>query len=169
MLYSTEYAKLNKKLHETNDSYGTSGKKYLIPITMLSDSFDTKDILDYGCGKRTLEKALGFEINNYDPAIEGFEKIPEPSDIVVCTDVLEHIEPECLDDLLDDLKRCVKKVGFFIVATRPAQKILEDGRNAHLIQNDFDWWLPKFESRFKIDFVDGTDKAFAIIVLPKEE
>jgi S-adenosylmethionine:diacylglycerol 3-amino-3-carboxypropyl transferase len=72
-------------------------------------------------------------------------KPPEPHDIVVCTDVLEHIEPDCLDDVLADIRRCTKKAALLVVATRPAMKTLSDGRNAHLIQEDFKWWEPHIE------------------------
>jgi 2-polyprenyl-3-methyl-5-hydroxy-6-metoxy-1,4-benzoquinol methylase len=65
---------------------------------------------------------------------------PEPHDIVACTDVLEHIEPDCLDDVLKDIRRCTKKVAFLLIATRPAIKVLADGRNAHLIQQPYTWW-----------------------------
>ena len=68
--------------------------------------------------------------------------------MVVCIDVLEHIEPECLDDVLDDLQRLVIKYGFFTIHTGPAQKVLPDGRNAHLTQEPLSWWNEKLESRF---------------------
>ena len=32
----------------------------------------------------------------------------------------------------------------------PAQKVLEDGRNAHLIQEPTSWWLEKLIRRFEI-------------------
>jgi len=116
----------------------------------IAQLLNTRDILDYGCGQRTLEQALGFPIRNYDPAIPGLDTPPEPADLVVCTDVLEHIEPECLDDVLDDLRRVTRKVGFFVIANRPAKKILPDGRNAHLIQEGIDWWRPRIAARFAL-------------------
>lgn len=162
-----DYRELNRKLHLSNEFYGVSGKRYAVPIKTLSDALNTKDILDYGCGKRTLESALGFKIKNYDPCIEGFDEIPEAANIVACTDVLEHIEPDHLDDLLDDLKRVTKQIGYFVIATRPAMKFLEDGRNAHLIQKDINWWIPKLESRFDIGDIKEGNGEFAVIVTPK--
>jgi hypothetical protein len=52
--------------------------------------------------------------------------------------------------VLDDLKRVTDKYGFFTIHTGPAVKTLPDGRNAHLIQQPFDWWQPKIKERFEI-------------------
>jgi 2-polyprenyl-3-methyl-5-hydroxy-6-metoxy-1,4-benzoquinol methylase len=148
LLISEEYRQQNKQLHEIRPDYGVGGHKHVKEIKDLAVAMGTKDILDYGCGKRTLEDALGFEIKNYDPAFEELSLPAEPADLVVCTDVLEHIEPECIEDVLDDLRRVTKKVAFLTIATRPAVKTLPDGRNAHLIQQDLKWWLPKLWDRF---------------------
>jgi hypothetical protein len=64
--------------------------------------------------------------------------------------VLEHIEPELLDNVLDDLKRCALKGVFLTINMRPAYKTLADGRNAHLIQKPIEWWLPKLMERWDI-------------------
>jgi hypothetical protein len=149
MLISPAYLEQNKQLH-SEPGYGTKGYHYAKEIIPLANALRSADILDYGCGQRTLEKALGLPIRNYDPCIPGLDSPPEPADIVVCTDVLEHIEPDCLDAVLDDLKRVTRHLGFFVVDTRPAVKILPDGRNAHLIQEPAEWWFPKFFSRWEI-------------------
>jgi hypothetical protein len=145
VLISDRYREMNQVLHRTMPNFGTSGQRYAMPVQQMMSRYNTAEILDYGCGKRTLEHALGFPITNYDPCVPGLEKSPGPHDIVVCTDVLEHIEPECLDDVLSDIRRCTKKAAFLLIATRPAQKTLSDGRNAHLIQEPYPWWKAKLE------------------------
>lgn len=147
MLITPEYLKQQKKLHEEG-AYGFKGHHYAKQVAALCGYLGTSDVLDYGCGHQTLQKSLGFPIKQYDPCRPGFDAKPEPADIVVCTDVLEHIEPDCLDEVLDDLQRLVLGVGFFAVDTRPARKFLEDGRNAHLIQEPASWWFPKLYARF---------------------
>jgi len=164
-LISEDYRSLNEELHDSNPSYGTSGKRHANSIRELAMMMGTRDILDYGCGKSTLQENLPFLIKQYDPARPKYSEKPEPAEIVVCTDVLEHIEPENLDDVLDDLKRVTKTVGYFTVATRPAVKTLSDGRNAHLIIEDYKWWLPKLWERFNItQFQEMEGKEFLIIV-----
>ena len=78
--------------------------------------------------------------------------------------MLEHIEPELLDNVLDDLQRVTMGRGFFTVHTGPAVKILPDGRNAHLIQKPASWWLPKFMSRFELTVFQAMPQGFWIVV-----
>lgn len=168
-MISKDYKEQNRKLHETRPDYGTSGAKWAEHIASIAQFSKSNNLLDYGCGKGTLRKALfgsGLTVQEYDPAIEGKDSPPNPADIVACTDVLEHIEPEHLDAVLDDLKRCTKVCGFFTVATRPAVKTLEDGRNAHLIVEDFRWWLPKLWERFDIIHFQATKGEFVVTVKP---
>ena len=169
MLISDSYRELNQAMHRTNPAFGVSGHRYAPIPQMLMSGHETADVLDYGCGKRTLENALGFPITNYDPCIPGLDGRPEPHDIVMCTDVLEHIEPEWLDEVLADIRRCTKRVAFLLVATRPAKKTLADGRNAHLIQEPYSWWKARIEGAgFVIQQAFEAKTEFGVIVKPKE-
>ena len=165
MLISETYKALNRQLH-SEGRYGVSGSKWAEHVRKLSQSMATRDILDYGCGTRTLEQSLGFPIHNYDPCIQGLDSVPNPAQIVICTDVLEHIEPDCVDAVLDDLQRCVVGVGFFVIASGPAIKTLPDGRNAHLIQEGPRWWLPKLCQRFDVVNVASLAGEFIVVVRP---
>lgn len=148
MLISSEYQEQNAELHRKNAYYGTSSGKWVDVVMQLVNRKGARSVLDYGCGKGDLGRGLSFPIAEYDPSIPGKDSRPEAADLVVCTDVLEHIEPECLDAVLDDLKALTRKAVFLSVATRPAKKTLPDGRNAHLIIKPAEWWLPKLMDRF---------------------
>lgn len=87
--------------------------------------------------------------------------------MVVCIDVLEHIEPDCLEAVLDDLKRVTASFGIFTVATGPAKKVLADGRNAHLIQQDPEWWMMKIFARFVVKTFIAEKGWLWVMVLPK--
>lgn len=156
-LISPAYLEQNRLLHEQRPDYGAHGNRFVPQIKELCELLHTRSVLDYGCGKALLRATLGPMVNvtNYDPAIQQYAMTPEPHDLVVCQDVLEHIEPEFLDAVLDDLARVTRKVLFANVATRPAVKALPDGRNAHLIQEHMRWWLPKFFERFEIMSVNN--------------
>lgn len=163
-MISEAYRELQVQKHAMG-AYGTSGHMYAPMVDDIAKQLKTSDILDYGCGKRTLESALGYFIRNYDPAIPELADPPTyPADIVVCSDVLEHIEPEHLDAVLDDLKRLTRKLGFFVIATGPANKTLADGRNAHLIQEGPAWWLPKIMARFELKQFNGQKHGFIVLV-----
>lgn len=154
-LYTPEYLAQNKALHALG-GYGTSGHSWATDVAHVHRSIKAESALDYGAGQQTLSMALpDLNIRGYDPAIPEISEPPEPADLVICTDVLEHIEPECLDAVLDDLRRLTIRAVFLVIATRPAKKTLPDGRNAHLIQAKAIWWMPKLMSRW--DFRQITD------------
>lgn len=164
MLISDAYRDLNRELH-ARGGYGLSGHKWAQQVYALARQSGAETVLDYGCGQGTLARALvdqfsrqpepippiplPFAFLEYDPAIEGKETKPAHADLVVCGDVLEHIEPECLYAVLDDIAAIARKAVFLVVATRPAKKTLADGRNAHLIVEPAEWWLPHLIRRWR--------------------
>jgi uncharacterized Rossmann fold enzyme/2-polyprenyl-3-methyl-5-hydroxy-6-metoxy-1,4-benzoquinol methylase len=166
-LISSDYVELNEKLHQDNLAYGVGGGKHADTVLKLCERLKTTSVLDYGCGKGYLGKALPFPIWEYDPAIEGKKDSPRPADIVVCTDVLEHIEPDKIMFVIEDLHRCMKKVGFFTIHTGPAKKFLADGRNAHLIQEDRAWWTERLSKFFEIGRVYEVGVELWFVVSPK--
>ncbi len=149
-LISAPYRELNARLHRDNLAYGVGGAKHAPTVLKLADSLKTRSVLDYGCGKGYLQKELPFPIWEYDPAIPEKSESPRPADLVVCTDVLEHVEPDRLHYVLDDLRRCVLQVGYFVIALRPATKTLADGRNTHLIVKPRKWWVAQLKRFFVV-------------------
>lgn len=174
MLISKPYLQLQRQLHSDKENYGEVGNAAAPHVARIMNAHKVKELLDYGCGKGSLIKAIGeqrlvdhaFEYTGYDPAVERFEETPLPSEMVACCDVLEHIEPECLANVLDDLQRLTKKIGFFTVTCLPAVKILADGRNAHLIVKEPSWWVPKILSRFELQTFQKTESGFMVLVSP---
>jgi hypothetical protein len=153
MLISDAYREQNRQLHEQRDDYGRSGGEWATYIDRLikEEGYDT--VLDWGCGKGALGAKLaerGRTIAEYDPAIPGKEATPEPADLVICTDVLEHIEREHIGAVIRELRRLTKRKLFFNIATRPATKELPDGRNAHLIIQPPHWWKERLEREFDV-------------------
>lgn len=166
-LISEEYRKLNAQLHEQNPDFGINGREYVSHIADLAEKIGTKDILDYGCGKGTLAMHFPFTVNQYDPAIPRHADLPEPADIVVCTDVLEHIEPDLIGNVLDHLKSLTKKVLFTTVAIGKAKKILPDGRNAHLIIEKPQWWFSVISERLDIINYTRGEHTILLVCTPK--
>ena len=149
-LISAEYRALSMRLHRDNLAYGVGGGKYAETVLKLAESIKTHSILDYGCGKGYLAKAIPFPIWEYDPAVPGKDEQARPADLVACLDVLEHIEPDKLKFVLGDLARCTKRLGYLVIHTGPSSKTLADGRNAHLIQEDKAWWRTRLEPFFRV-------------------
>lgn len=163
-LLTDNYKEQQRQLHDSNDSYGTSSGIYKNEICSIITQVNPVDVVDYGCGKGLSKAFINKPLTLYDPCIAGRDTRPEPADMVICTDVLEHIEPELLDNVLDDLQRLTKKVGFFAIHTGPAKKVLSDGRNAHLIQEEYRWWLPRLWDRFDIMAYNRAGGGFYVIV-----
>lgn len=149
MLITEEYRKQNAALHEARKDYGAYSARWAVDILEVCQKHGCENILDYGCGKGALKEALDLPVIEYDPAIEGKTKAI-PCDLVACTDVLEHIEPDCLEEVLKHIYAMTQKALFFNISTVPAKKFLSDGRNAHLIIENPEWWREKLEPRFEI-------------------
>lgn len=165
-LISDEMRKLNSQLHQDNPYYGSGGSKYAETVIAMKTA-EINSILDYGCGKGQLAKSLPFPIWQYDPAIPEHSEPPRPSDLVICTDVLEHIEQNTLNAVLDDLRRVTQKVGYFVIHIGPAKKTYADGRNAHLIQESPEWWKKKMENFFDVATAQMKGNELHLVVAPK--
>lgn len=140
-LASPQYRKLLRAKH-AEKRWGKDGHSHAPEVTVFADALGAESILDYGCGRGTLAEALKpRRVMEYDPGVEGKDKPPKPADLVVSTDVLEHIEPALLDGVLGHLSRLAGKGCYLVIATTPAREILADGRNAHLIVQPPAWWL----------------------------
>lgn len=150
-LISPTYRKLNEQLHADPKGFGGDGKKHAERVLEYVKRIGAKSICDYGCGEGTLKPALerlgwrGF-VAEYDPAMPGKTALPKPAHLLVCTDVLEHIEPDRLDTVMRHQFLVAERGAFMTIATRPANKVLPDGRNAHLIQEKPDWWIEVLRS-----------------------
>jgi hypothetical protein len=169
ILITDEYKKLMIKYHKDTLHYGVGAGSYTATVKKLKESVKAESVLDYGAGKGYLAKSLDFPIWEYDPCVEGKEESPRAADLVVCFDVLEHIEPECLTAVLADLSRCTLKLGYFVIHTKAALKSLPDGRNTHLIQENREWWEGKLKQFFTLgaDSVKEVGSHLHVVVLPK--
>lgn len=168
-LISSDYAALNTELHK-DKLYGNSGWKYANDIIQLSQDNGYKTVLDYGCGKGTFSEALRQKgsdliVYEYDPAISDKNAEPPAADIVLCSDVLEHVEPEALDSVIAHIATKAEKAAFLYIATRAAKKTLPDGRNAHLTIQSGDWWTEALSKKF--DIIHTVRKPWFIAVVAK--
>lgn len=160
---------MQRQLHE-NPNYGTASVEYALLVADVIGQRRATELLDYGAGKGRLGQTLReqlktpLKIHHYDPAVPLWRNPPEPCSLVACIDVLEHIEPNLLNNVLDDLKRVTLQLGVFTVHTEAAVKVLPDGRNAHLIQQPPRWWLPKFTERFELVVFNRRPMGFWVLV-----
>jgi hypothetical protein len=154
LLITDNYKQLNREKHLSSKSYGTQGHKHAGEVMGLMQNYGLKTVLDYGCGKATLKESFPPEMNGvvscYDPCIDEHSGRPSPADLLVCTDVMEHIEPDCLGAVLADMASLTKQYAYLNISTVPANKHLSDGRNAHLIVESWRWWADVVREHFTL-------------------
>lgn len=114
-----------------------------------------KSVMDFGAGQTTLEGKVRELIperyeqliwTNYDPGIEGIDIAPTGIfDLVLSSDVLEHVEPDQLPQVLKWLYERTKYYQYHLIACDPCKSTLPDGRNAHLIVETPEWWFNRLK------------------------
>ena len=153
--------KNNLKLTRTHYSkkvYGSRVSRNKFVVTELSAYIGIKILGVGGGGERRLANHLPkdaeyieIDMARAPDVIINLEKdMPLPFkdnsfDTVVCTDVLEHIPTKDIFHFIDGLYSLSKKFIFLVVATQPASKLFEDGRNIHLTLKNSDEWNIIFE------------------------
>ena len=169
---SDEYLAEQRTLH-ANPRYGVASIGYAPLVADLLRIGGFASLSDYGAGKCNLQhrlRELGrdrFDYRPYDPAFPEYGP-PRPGELTTCIDVLEHVEPDHLGGVLDELAAMTRRLGLFTVHTGPAVKTLSDGRNAHIIQQPADWWRPHFARRFDVVHLQPVPKGFFVLVAPRE-
>jgi hypothetical protein len=149
-----EYRRLQQELHK-NPNYGVASLTFAPLVAKVIRETGAASVSDYGAGKKNLVKGLAdagivlAAYHPYDPAFPEYGR-PQPADLVCCIDVLEHIEPELVDNVIAELAAITTQLGLFTIHMGPAMKVLADGRNAHLIQKPSSWWLEKLIRHFDI-------------------
>jgi hypothetical protein len=170
-MISTGYRDLMIRAHAANPAWGSDGYRHAKKVATLVDRVGAVSMLDFGCGIGTLKEKLielPIRIDEYDPGIAGKDRLPaDRFDLVVCTDVLEHVEPTQLDATLAWIAAHSAKATYLQVCCRPANERLPDGRNAHLIVQPHNWWyetIRKFYPNGKFEWHEATYSFEAIII-----
>lgn len=130
------------------------------------------DIVDLGCGvgnnlKRLYDSGyniVGVEWSSIccDKYLKGYPHINsdiydycahlnKKHDAVICTDVLEHIEPSMISTLINKIS-AISDNALFIIANHSDIKV---GEEIHLIQKDVKWWVALLNHSY--NFVDVID------------
>ena len=147
-MISKEYQQILTNIHATSPF----GKRSKLPkhLDKWIDKIQPKSIVDFGCGKGRLVEKLREDypdktIIGYDPGNPTYGKPLDDVhvDLLVSSDVLEHVEPEFIDQTLEYLSTKSRYI-YHLIALSPAKLILPDGRNAHLILESKEWWRQKF-------------------------
>ena len=130
----------------------------------IKEYFDFKTCVDYGCAKGFLVNALRiigcdaygediseYAVQNCHPNVKDYVSLPNDNvyDLLICKDVLEHIEEEDLPGVLQNFAR--KSNQFFFVIPLEDEdrfRIREyEVDITHVTKKDEEWWIKMFESQ----------------------
>ena len=143
---------LYKELHEQDLGYGASTAHHFDKIKKFISEQNPKSILDFGCGKGSLENLISKEFNGilihgYDPAIDSKSKIELPEyEMLLSTDVLEHLYEDEIAPIFEEMISLNPKSMYHLICHRAAYQILPDGTNAHKTIETPEWWFEKITS-----------------------
>lgn len=172
-LISDEYRKLNEQLHSNVMRYGLIGKR-LFDIMNFLQAEAPKSVLDYGCGKGRLGNFIrGYykDWQSYDPGIDKYSEIPNKKfEVVICFDVMEHVEEEYIENVLEHIHSCTDRLVFFYISTEPSSRILPDGRNTHITLKSEIEWLCILDKYFTLrTFKEQQPAGFYAVCAPRNE
>ena len=155
-LISPEYQAQIEKMHNKKPWGGACrGKAQMLNKYMIMSG--AKSLLDYGCGRSDLKKEFdatyatySYIINEYDPGIPKLAGDPPVSDVVISFDVLEHVEPDKVDNVIKHIYDKCNMWTYHKICTRAATGAFPvTGKNLHLTIKPGYWWLQKFEPYFE--------------------
>jgi len=132
-------------MHEQKGIFaGTSLKKHVPKINRIIREKDIESVLDYGCGKAMFHHRLVVDPVKYDPGYPPYSEKPTGNyELVICTDVMEHVDEQFVSKVLVEIFYYATKHVYLHISTKEAVKKLPDGRNAHVTVKPENWWRNK--------------------------
>ena len=159
-----------KILHKAKKNYGASSIMYIDEISSAIDYLKPQIVLDYGCGKGILIDKLQIKYPNikfykYDPAIPDWNTLPvNTADLVINTDVLEHIPEDELPSIIKEISQISQNVFFGLHHTKAGQ-ILPNGENAHCTVKPPIWYYNLFSKYFKTPYpLKGKEPELSVMI-----
>ncbi len=160
ILISDYWLRQNEYMHKKRPAFGSHGARWgavVFKMIKATEKYMAKKarVLDYGCGKGGLQKTLrnnNVVIDAYDPAIAEHKDellLTKHYNLLVCTDVLEHVEPAYVSNVANLLvSNLLAKNGilFAVVSLVPSKKIMPGGCNAHITIRDSAYWISIFKN-----------------------
>jgi SAM-dependent methyltransferase len=142
-----------QQLHQDDPSYGSTSLKFIDEVSVMIDALKPESVLDYGCGKGTLIAEIErrypeITCHRYDPSIPEYATLPvKTADLVINTDVLEHIPVADIDSVLSEIAS-ISKNAYFNLHHGRAATILPSGENAHCTVRSPSWYRKKIATYF---------------------
>ena len=151
-------------MNSLEDTAERSGSLNLAAIVaQIVERMGAPEMLSYGVPREfwdDFKPSQSMEIESYTDSLIGGERA-SPAAFVVCVDYLHSVGMLRIADVLDDLKRVTRGIGFFQVTTEHAI----DGLRT--IDQPALWWLTEFTRRFNLQTYQRIPGGFYVIVYPR--
>jgi hypothetical protein len=138
----------NAGYHAEAPMWGASASRWLDEVTAHARHLEAKTILDFGCGKGRVKQGLDpkvYTVTEYDPGIPGKDLWPSPADMVVCIDVMEHVEGPCVEATLVEIGELARTGAFMVIALYSnGAKLPNSDQAIHCTVLTPDQWLDRF-------------------------
>lgn len=163
-LITPEYQALLQKKH-AQKPWGGAGASWIPDIVRLMIEYQMRGmnpitrepelaptILDYGAGRHSFYDTMLWlmphvSVSEYDPGVKSIDRWPPLGcippmkfDLVLCTDVMEHVEEQFVNATFRRIKEVTKYAALFNIALTSSKSLLPNGANAHLTIHPAEWW-----------------------------
>ena len=164
-----ERAKYVALATKPGSTYGsTNHGKFAVPIIQ---KFKPRIVVDFGCGRNDLVRdlrRLGIDGLGVDFAfpeadiVAPMHRVPVSAgiaDVVTAFDALEHLLPEEVDEVLDEMRRIAVPSGRFVfsICTRESKTKVND-EGLHPTVRSRAWWLERIGRVGKVGQGRGAPK-----------
>lgn len=149
-LRNTERAKYRRIYERETYGVGNHGSQ-AIPI--IHQEIKPRNVLDVGCGSNAfckLLRPLGIEAVGVDFA-SPLADVPAPAhdlpflggafDLLTAFDVLEHLLPEEVPEVMDEFARVARRAWLFSICCRDSTRRSPDGSTLHPTVRPKRWWV----------------------------
>jgi hypothetical protein len=146
-----------REMAETGTQFqGLSILQYADDIGAFIHKVGATTVLDWGCGGAAAYSSphkLWYhwglarkDVTLYDPSFKKFSTLPaRKADMVVCSDVLEHIVGNEVDAFISNLFTRAMKAVWASVCCREAKKVFPNSTiNLHVTIKPYAWWHDRF-------------------------
>lgn len=184
--------------HGTDPEFckGSALHKHIPYIAILIQDFRLTSVLDFGCGKAQFWKKNPFwramfqwtnENKNlynlwlYDPGYDDSDKetrtgmsihntLPASRyDLVICTDVLEHVPEEDIGFTLETILGKSRRFVYLNISCYYATKTFRDGTNVHVTVKPPSWWKAQIQEAEKRVFEKMKSRPNILIKFDEEK
>ena len=155
-MITDEYKQQIRQTREGWQDWGSSASRNCSALLRyLNRDKNIHTVLDFGCGTQSFAEFIkgaqkggilrpDIQIIGYDPSVPGLDRLPDDRfDLIHSTDVMEHIEPEMLDETIA-WQRSHAWRQFHHIDCNATNDRLPDGRDVHLIVEPPEFWLDKY-------------------------